>query len=151
MLAEHTFVTTLTDAEALDRGQRFLEALDFEIESRLVQQLTARRGKSRAHRGRIDQLPQRVKLDFDRGRVVLAASIEIHGKSKQLHQDLLLAIARALEANLVRGEDFSAFDELTDVQQRIENDAHHRRVGAIIIIVLVWIFLITIVWMAASR
>ena len=155
MLAEHIFITTLPDAEALDRAQRFLQALDFEVESRQAQQLTARRGRARPHRGPIDRLPQRVKMDLDRGRVVVAVSMEPTGRPTELHEDLLLAIARAIEANINAGASVSeAFVKLSDVQRRITADSRRRRDGKLILygtLVLLLALMIYLMFMATLR
>ena len=142
MLAEHSFVTTLPDTEALDRTQRLLTALDFEVESRAEQQIAARRGKWRPHRGPIDRLPPRVRMDLDRGRVVVAVSMELPGKPAQIHEEFLVAIARAFEANLNGGASFSeAFVELSDVHRRIAADARRRRDGKVILYGTLLVFL----------
>jgi hypothetical protein len=134
----------------LDRTQRLLTALGFEVESRAEQQVAARRGRGRPHRGPIDRLPQRVRMDLDRGRVVLAVSIEHLGKPARIHEEILLAIARAIEANLNGDASFSeAFVELSDVHRRVAADARRRKDGKVILygtllVILVFMILLLV-------
>ena len=127
MVIEHSFVTTLDSAEALESSFRFLESRGFSPNNgdNLRSQVTAnrlelKRGKENPARARnVSELPQSIRLDFDRGRISLAISItpssawggrsftnsdvgvqikDVENPSRlKLHHDLLVGIAYGLE------------------------------------------------------
>lgn len=49
---------------------------------------------------RIDLLPQRVLVEFTRGRINLACSITPYGRIREIHRELILTVARSLEVRL---------------------------------------------------
>lgn len=129
MLVEHTFVTTLECEPALSVAKELLGHCGFIIDRLEERALQARRGKNKpAAARRIDELPQRVRLEFDRGRVTLAASIQEHQKATQAHTDLLITLAAALEAALVHGTSIEeTLDPWRQLESRIAEEAKRRR------------------------
>jgi hypothetical protein len=153
MVIEHSFVTTLDAGEAMSRASDFLQQRGFEVEPRAAfsvaapapiiaagaatlapppqQQgwtdLSVKRGKKNVARARdATECPQRIHLEWDRGRVSVAASITpkpsqrsvlIWGvvgvaimaassrgkKTGREESELMLSIARSLEQLLGTG------------------------------------------------
>ena len=125
MVIEHTFVTTLDAPEALQAASSFLQERGFSTAAPTApSSLEMRRGKTNPARARsVAELPQSIRLDFDRGRIGVAVSItpsaawggrswlnsevEISAtdqkllKRMKLHTDMLMAIAGGLEQVLV--------------------------------------------------
>jgi hypothetical protein len=149
MVVEHDFVTTMEAPEALQEARVFLQWRGFVSESgpahddEHVLQLV--RGETRASAAKsVAALPQRARIEYDRGRVTVALSIApsstwggggvfaAQGKlhKMHLHRDLLMAIASGLEDLLARGtpaeQSAAAWD---NVEQRIAAAAakHKRR------------------------
>ena len=105
MLVEHTFVTTLDAEPALTASHEVTTLLGFlPVPDSAQGRQTCEwvRGMSKVkYYIRISDLPQRIRLDFDRGRVTLAVYVQERGREKpQLHEDMLVTIARAIEARL---------------------------------------------------
>jgi hypothetical protein len=84
VVIEHTFITTLEATDALSRASTLLQEGGFEVAGNSAFQLganawtelEAKRGKKNPARARdATQAPQLVRLEWDRGRVNLAASV----------------------------------------------------------------------------
>jgi hypothetical protein len=137
MLAEHTFVTTLDADEALGRATGLLQELGFAVELN-TDALEARRGKRDPARARNhNQLPQSVRLEFDRGRITAAVGIRERRKADVLHRDMVTSLARALESHLAHGmlaEEACA--EWNEVQLRIKKKVRRGRLWAIPVVIL---------------
>ena len=175
MVIEHTFITTMEAADALRAASEFLTARGFSVnrESAFAvggggggqwDTLEVTRGvKSAARAKSVAELPQRVRLEFDRGRVTIAAAIEYfqrgsftvgsqkeppaHSPKVRLHVDLLSSLVEGLEQALARRvpplQAGAAFDA---VQRRIETDAaHRRRKRRTTLVILIAIFVILFV------
>jgi hypothetical protein len=129
LLIEHTFVTTLEGPEAIGLADSFLRAIGFAasdplgaLDSSAAQSLEMTRGTAPS----IDPIYawKSVRLDFDRGRVTVAASVrpirrstfrlseslmsgrEPSPSSKigRPHGELMLALASELDALLAQGK-----------------------------------------------
>lgn len=101
MIAEHEFVTTLEQDQACNASSQFLQGLGFTL-SRTHNGFTASRGESKPSKAkRYDDLPQRVELNYDRGRCIVAASITPLRKPDELHQQIITHLLSSLEAVLV--------------------------------------------------
>jgi hypothetical protein len=138
MLVEHTFVTTLEADEALRDAGEFLCGLGFTLRAGGPGELEAARGRQRASTSRTSQLPQNLKLVFDRGRVTLAAGILAPGgKDKPVHAEYMTALATALEALLVdRCPPEEAAVEWRRLDARLSRFwTRSRKVAAVILIV----------------
>jgi hypothetical protein len=123
MVVEHSFVTTLDAPQALQAASAFLAQRGFVSANTSAFPMTdptwtslkMTRGKTTRRARSISELPQSLRLDFDRGRVTLALSItpsaawgagsfysepKPTSKRLRLHRELLAAIATALESLL---------------------------------------------------
>jgi hypothetical protein len=128
MLLEHTFVTTVEGAEALRmcsallavHGFAAVPRPGFQVGEALLELELTRGRKSPSRAKTAMELPQQVLVQFDRGRITLAATITprtwggreyppgafmtVSSKKPQpLQQEMLLAIAEAVEQRLVAG------------------------------------------------
>lgn len=155
MVVEHSFVTTLPESAAFERACSFLQARGFTpIQSPVVSPSTAplefRRGKTNPARARsVSELPQTVRVEFDRGRVSIAASITpsahwggssftqnelttkqadiTNPKRMKLHTDMLMGVVLGLEALIGRGVSEESAAQLWLVAERQIALAAHRR------------------------
>src|SRR3954452_20642571 len=86
MVIEHQFVTTMEGSDAMRAASEFLTARGFAVKGQNDfavgggwTTLEVIRGKSNAARAKsIAELPQRLRLDYDRGRVTVAATLEYY-------------------------------------------------------------------------
>lgn len=128
MVVEHSFVTVLDRERALERAAVFLDAIGFQPQQREQAWLSMRRGKRSPHPRDLATLPQSVRLEFDRGRVTVAAGIMEFRKVNQHHRDLMLSIVGGLEMLLAvdrsPAEARVSFDEASE---RITVDDRRRR------------------------
>ena len=160
MVIEHNFVTTLPPSQALTRAWEYLaprgfERIDsqrFDIAATRWTTLEMRRGSKSAGRN-VVKLPQTVRLEWDRGRITVAAAIEpfsawggsifsgTNGISKakrtKLHTDLLNAIALGLQQLLdctgPMQNDYSRWDL---AEKNIADAAHRRNIRSLVVIVV---------------
>jgi hypothetical protein len=142
VLVEHEFITALEPSEVLDAVEDLAGRLGFTVEQRTEEKLAARRGKLRAARAKtIRDLPQRLQVQYERGRVTLAVALEPHGRPGDIHRDMLLTISNVFESKLARGVAADdALSQMRGVNDRIDRDARYRRIGmAIILTVLILI------------
>jgi hypothetical protein len=160
MLVEHTFVTTLDEAATVQRAQEVLTGLGFASSSSDGQAGPAyQRGlKNPARARRVDHLPQRAVLTFDRGRVCFAASTEEARrlrKDDELQKRMLLSLARLLERCVGGLEDLELVRaDWDDLHARIGE--HHRRRSSwnrVITVILLGVILVSVgtCFLAASR
>src|ERR1041385_7975041 len=126
MLVEHTFVTTLDAQAALSAAADLLTSRGFVAQKSAAFQMGGGwndvefdRGRTNAARAKsMLELPHHVRMEFDRGRISLAASISLQSwaerqyrlgvssryagkRNEAFQQELLLAIIEALELLLV--------------------------------------------------
>lgn len=117
MVIEHSFVTTLEAAPAMEAAHATLRRHGFARSTfGAADSVELRRGKTSASRAKtVAELPQAVRIHWDRGRVTMALSIDNYAmwgaqasltgssnsKKLKLHTELLTAIAVALEKVLV--------------------------------------------------
>src|SRR6188474_2921057 len=86
MIVEHVFITTMEAPDALRLASQFLSSRGFEAVHQEAFQLGApdtwnvlemRRGKKTPAKAKSHlELPQQVRLEYDRGRIALAASAQ---------------------------------------------------------------------------
>lgn len=103
MIVEHTFVTTLEARDAFALANDALGHKGFSIADGVPSRSQQwRRGKKTTNRSRgVLKLPQSLRMEFDRGRINLAACIENDKRRKKKSQALMIAYAESLEALLV--------------------------------------------------
>ena len=128
MILEHTFVTTLEAKDALSQASKLLTENGFELEPESSfsmdgawNRIKLRRGKKSPQKARhICELPQRIQMDYDRGRIVTALQIEAmpvgsfwhvssepnaNSRKARPHIALMTRISQTLEALLVHRVD----------------------------------------------
>ncbi len=91
----------------------------------------------------VGDLPQRVRVEFDRGRITVAASLEVRGKPGSLHSDMLLALAQSLDRLVA--QDFTPSEARlpwNQIAHEIKADTARRRRRSRIIVVLLTLFII---------
>jgi hypothetical protein len=151
VVLEHTFITTSDAPRVIEDASLFLQDLGFVVEVMSEATLKARRGCEKPSKAKkVSELPQVVRIDFDRGRVSLAASIQELRKVGDLHRMLLQVIARSLESLLARGmTPDEARVQWDAVDQQIEEDAAAvRRRSRILLFVLLLCILIPVALVA---
>lgn len=146
MLAEHSFVTLLESEVALKAAEELAFATGFAFVERAERHITARRGRAAARAKSIAELPLQLRLDFDRGRIDAAASLEVVGKSQPLHKDFLTTLLSLFEARLALGR--AAAEVLpfwTDMEDRVRQDAARKRRRSWILVLVLVVFLVLLV------
>lgn len=119
LLVEHTFVTTLSEAEVIARCGELLGRLGFRGGSR------TERGEVRWARGRLSasdwagpqRQPLRIQLEFDRGQVAVAASLDLPRRGRPRHEELLVGLLRGLEQHVAGS---ATLDEIVDGVQNAD-------------------------------
>lgn len=99
MIVEHSFVTILEPARAFDRIEGFLGAYGF---TRLGQPTPMIRDYSRGKKNTnaavyLKDIPQKIRVEFDRGRISFAASIDFRRKEDPLLRDFMVSLAIGLD------------------------------------------------------
>jgi hypothetical protein len=111
MVVEHTFITTLEAEPTMRAALAFLQQFGFvpggpggfRLANDPWTSLNVRRGKSSVSKAaNAVELPQTVRLEWDRGRVTVAAAMELPNKQLPIHQSMLINITLALEEILAR-------------------------------------------------
>lgn len=101
MLVEHSFVTTLSEPEAMDRAALFLKRVGL----RHSDVASTSKPNKKLYRGLPgDFIPRKIELGFDRGRVSAAIVIEPKRKAQPAHREVLLALVHGLERVIAAGE-----------------------------------------------
>ena len=145
MVIEHTFISTLPAEEIMQRAKAYLAARGF---ARLPSDgkthvLEMERGARRAAKATsIADLPQRVRVDYDRGRVSVAGLIEANAiwggsgsfgfvserpKKMIVHERMLWAIVLGLETLLAYDRDGQADYTNWDLVEATASDMAYRR------------------------
>jgi hypothetical protein len=166
MVIEHSFVTTLAPSDAMQKAHGYLAGRGFFRTDRIfgppigeVTALEMRRGKTGAARAKdITDLPQLVRLEWDRGQVSVALSINAisglqTGEPKmskmQVHQNMLEAIAAGLEELLAydRGgtTDYTVWD---GVEQSIKAAARRRSTKLLIVLGVIIALTVAVILLA---
>jgi hypothetical protein len=122
MLVEHTFITTMDSETALARAAEILDACGFTICEQESGRMMAERGRQSPSAARtVHELPQRVRLDYDRGRITLALLARANRKPGPLLSEMLLTLARAVEQYVGGGlSQAEARCDWEDLSARIE-------------------------------
>jgi hypothetical protein len=168
VVIEHEFISTLEPTDVMRRSAEYLAARGFEpatdnggafaLDSGgSWTHMEMRRGKKASRAKSVSQLPQTVRLEWDRGRVTLALSIganaawgggssfslgNVAGKPKKmrLHTALLNAIAGGLEDLLGHDRpqqpDYSAWDNVEEEITRVARRRSRRNALILFVVVL---------------
>jgi len=171
VVIEHSFVTTMEAPQTMQLAMQFLASRGFRRSEQIAfpvgggewNTLEMRRGRKKAARAKnVTELPQVAHVQFDRGRVTVALSIEpsarwggaqvsfgitvgsVEGKPKKmkLHAQLLTAIANGLEQVLTRGATVDeAAQEWDQADQAARAEARRRfRNSMIVLFVVIALF-----------
>jgi hypothetical protein len=139
MIVEHTFVTALPVEEAFAVVEKILEPLSFsrKLESGSVREW--KRGKEDAERAtRLNDFPQQVRMDFDRGRVAIAASVDQGRRPHKLPPLLMVALTLAAERALVlRQPTPEASEDVLRLQEKITRRDRRVRIAFVLTIVTI--------------
>ncbi|HPF37359.1 MAG TPA: hypothetical protein P5081_16485 [Phycisphaerae bacterium] len=103
MILEHDFITTLDQQDAEALIQRQLMEMGFKVKRNSDGRDFVRGLRQASHARRPSDLPQTVRVEFDRGRVSIGVILETYGKAKPVHQDMLHLLAEVLENVVGRG------------------------------------------------
>ncbi|HEX8341609.1 MAG TPA: hypothetical protein VF624_11925 [Tepidisphaeraceae bacterium] len=164
VVIEHAFVSTRPQEYVLAAAEAYLRARGFEPSpggegAAAGRAFEMRRGESKAHRARtIAGLPQRVSVEYDRGRVAVAATIEpsakwggggsgsftltsggVEGRPKHMvvHEQLLRAIVTGLQTLLAHDAsgtpDYAAWDAAEAEAEALEARRKRRNGNALLI------------------
>jgi hypothetical protein len=185
MVIEHTFITTMEAPEALSAASNFLQAGGFQVTNNSAFQmggwtdLELSRGRGTPARAKdVSQCPQQVRLEWDRGRVTVAASVTQRPRKEKrfmwsgraaylagplsgappkdrAYADLMLVITRGLEMLLAqRVPPQEAAREWLAVEAQMRDEARRARNRGIVIGVttlVIIVGLIIFVVIMASR
>jgi hypothetical protein len=169
LVVEHSFVTTLSGHDALSTATTLLSRIGFAADSQggavanEVEQMSIqmKRGKKTVRLASSPlEYPQRIRIDWDRGRVVVAASIETLLDSQQLrlkkefweaiarkHSAPMLALATGLE-DVLSGhrEPDAVLQGWLALEEPIRRQAEKRRR---VIRMIMWIIVVLFVGLIA--
>jgi hypothetical protein len=122
MIVEHSFVTTRPAIDLLTEAKETLAKLGFIPEpSHQPGEVTAQRGCRNPRRAAdVTRLPQRARVVYDRGLVMVAASVEPKGRERAQHRELLLSLALAIEERLAGAATRQAVEAWQQFNARIK-------------------------------
>jgi hypothetical protein len=105
MLMEDMFITTLDGPACLAMARAFWQEFGFVMEDESAHHVQLRRGKAQPHHARtVGELPLTIRLEYDRGRVTLAALLAKHGKVRLRPEVLLQRISQCMRWLLIDGQ-----------------------------------------------
>lgn len=98
---------------------------------------------------RVERQPQRVFVEFDRGRVTVAASIESHRKPAPIHSELLSMIASSVEQRINgTAESDALLRAWAELHVRIAAHNRRKRLPRDILLVILVLVSFTCLWSA---
>ena len=140
MIVEDSFVVAEPEADVFARARVTIEALGFNtVRLPSERTLELQRGKERPFLTfSLTSFRQRVRIEFDRGRVAVAASISAARRNLVRQRELLLALANLIRASLHRPEDLEAAQrEWQRVDEQIRKDARRRKLTVTLVVLLI--------------
>jgi hypothetical protein len=180
MVIEHTFITTMEAPEALSAASNFLQSGGFQVMNNSAFQmggwtdLEVARGRASPARAKdVTQYPQQVRIEWDRGRVNVAASVTQRPRKEKrfmwsgrasyqagplsgappkdrAYADLMLVITRGLEILLAqRLSPQEAAREWFAVETQMRDEARRARNRSIAIGVAILVLFIGLIIFAA--
>jgi hypothetical protein len=171
MVVEHSFITTLEAADALRTAAQFLNARGFEAVSEGAftmgpsawNALEMTRGTKKVRKAKsVIELQQQVRIEWDRGRVSVAASalspqeaqatgwnVKPTGKAAKLQEEMLVGLASHLQQLLEGRADAGQLSAMWgNFETRLhEQDRSRRRRRGWIVLIIVGFFLAFVVTM----
>lgn len=153
MIVEHTFVTTLDHDDAFACAdqflvplgfQRFMEETDAAAQARAFREW--KRGKENPAKAKVPtELPQRMRMDFDRGRVTLAYAVTFTHPAKAAKQLKASSLALCAGVDHLLTGDRSCDELIAEVRGFEENLDRRARKSKTIVAVLLGVFVAIIV------
>jgi hypothetical protein len=114
---------------------------------------TFRRGKSKPQQAvsRIEEQPQRIAVEWDRGKITLAASISPAGKATPLHGELL-TLAQLVEAHVAAGLPLDRLAaQWQELHERIRRHDRRGRIARRVLLGLLVAFILALLALASPR
>ena len=146
MILEHEFITTRPEEDAIATIRQLLMDLGFKEKRNTDGRDFVRGLKNASTARRPSDLPQVVRFDFDRGRVSLGVVLEIHGKVKPVHGEMMHTLAVAIENAVSRDVPLDVAREPWDAFVA----AHPKRRGIVETIMLVFLVVLLAALLAVS-
>jgi hypothetical protein len=181
MVVEHTFITTMEAPEALRAASEFLQASGFVAKADGAFQidgswpaLEMSRGSVKLTRSGIRDWPQQVRVEWDRGKVEVAASVmpprrgrswnvsltgtsdvRVSKRDDATMRDMLTKLATALELLLAQRSLDEAAAHWSEIELRLEAEAKARkraaRIRTWIILGIFFLFIAALVALVSSN
>ncbi len=156
MVVEHEFVTAFEEVDAFDAVEAALRTGYFAVAERHPGRLVMRRGMKKPHARNVADLPQTVRLDFDRGRIEIAAAVVTVGEGQRVHERVGLQLVETVESLLLGDVDM---DEAAGQIQRMDLALTHsavntgrgkptKRTNPWVLAALVLLIVAMVVWIA---
>jgi hypothetical protein len=138
VIVEHSFVTTLDYPSARAALRRILVSRGWTISLEDQGAFEAVSGAKNPTATRdLHRLPQHLRVEYDRGKVTVGASIIAHRKETPEHSQYLLVVVRALECSVAGGSTncCAEWDLLIDsFQARADRDRRRSRITVLILV-----------------
>jgi hypothetical protein len=154
MIVEHTFVTVQPREAVFGAAEELLARLAFRRSTEPGAGRAWCRGHDAANRAHyLNDLPQRVRMDFDRGHVAVAAAVDMGNRRHELPQQLMVALTLALERALALAQPMTqAREDVDRIHARIlKRDRRVRWTGRIIVGLIVAAFAAGVIAAAMHR
>lgn len=116
----------------------------------LARRVEFARGKASARKAifKLEEQPQRVFVEFDRGKISLAASIEPYSRPEKLHGELMIAVAKRVERAVVSGEKEALIDSAwSDLGRRIAKRNFRKRLPQFVLLAVLFGFVALLVFL----
>lgn len=160
MLVEHSFVTTRREEEVYRLANDFLQLAGFNMSGSLESDsVLFQKGKQKSgYYMHFAELPQKVHIGFDRGRVNVAASIEEAKKVHQAHRAMMLAVANGLEACIAGSQTvsdacslFAEANQLAEKEFRKRRKARNIRLAVFLFVISLPVLMLVYFFLSVAR
>lgn len=114
----------------------------------LARRVEFARGRATARKAmfKLAEQPQRVFVEFDRGKISIAASIEPYSRPEKLHGELMIAVARRVEHAVLRTlEADEVIAARTELARRIAKRDFRKKLPQYVLLGFLGLFLLGIV------
>ena len=152
MLVEHTFITTLDGPDAIELAWGFLSEFGFAKVDRDDRSLHVSRGRPKPKSDlSVSDLPQAVRLEYDRGRVDLAVTVSEYKKVEAAHREMALSLVHGLEQMLAHDGDLDKargrmVSAEFDNAERIRRIRRRRHIYLGVFAGFVFLLILLIIW-----